>query len=444
MTARKLTYEELEARLLETEDLIGALRNHEIDVIVGDEQIAVVRLREVEEALEKTREELEQRVVERTAELAQVNRQLREMIQDQKRAEQEMAEARRFAESIVDTMPESLVVLDPQLKVVSANRSFHEVFGTTPTQVEGQPLRALAGGLWTNSELQGRLNGVLTPNGSFEGFEIECNGGTPKAFVLSARPIRQPAHGAERILLVIQDVTVRRRQEREIKADKEQLDLLTEELMMTEERQRRQIAQALHDTVGQSLAFSKRELNLLRQRAPDDLGGRLQEVCQQLEDAIKQTRDLTFELSPSTLYTLGLQPAIEELAEQFAEAEGFHCRVECVGECASLNEQVRSLLYRAVRELLVNVAKHAQAKNVAILLSRDEQSLKVAVHDDGKGFDPAVLNGHGRGSGFGMLSVRERLARVGGEFAVESQEGKGTRITMIVPVELGQRSDWGG
>ncbi len=318
MTARKLSYEELEARLLETEDLIGALRHHEVDVIVGDEQIAVVRLREAEEALERARAELEQRVVERTAELAAVNRQLQETIQDQKRTQLELE---RYA--------------------------------------------------------------------------------------------------------------------RQLQADKEQLDSLTEELMMVEERQRRQIAQALHDTVGQSLAFSKRELNLLRQQGPPEVRERLQEVCQQLDEAIKQTRDLTFELSPSTLYSLGLQPALEELADQFSESEGFHCRVQGPQECGPLSEQVQSLLYRSVREMLVNVAKHAEARNVEITLDRREQDLRIAVQDDGRGFDPAVLDGRGKGVGFGILSVRERLVRVGGAFTVESQVGKGTRVTMVVPINRG-------
>jgi len=222
-----------------------------------------------------------------------------------------------------------------------------------------------------------------------------------------------------------------------LQADKEQLDSLTEELMTVEDRQRRQIAQALHDTVGQSLAFSKRELALLRQRGPEEVRERLQEVCQQLDEAIKQTRDLTFELSPSTLYSLGLQPALEELAEQFAESEGFHCRVLGPEECGPLSEQMQSLLYRSVREMLVNVAKHADARNVEITLSCREQNLQIAVQDDGKGFDPAILDGRGKGGGFGILSVRERLARAGGAFAIESQAGKGTRVTMVVPVTPG-------
>ncbi len=571
MTAEKLTYEEMEAKLSEAQDILGALRHHEVDAIVGEKDIAVVRLQEVEEALHKAKAELEERVSERTAELAEVNRQLQETLQSQKEtqkqlersarearehaelldlahdmifvhdmdgrivfwnrgaeltygwkaeeavgrlshellqtefaepllritaqivregwwegelvrtthdgrqvtvaarwalrrdgegkpaaileidnditarkhAEQEMAEARRFAESIVDTIQESLVVLDSQLRVISANRSFHQTFGTDPQQIIGQPLPTLGRGPWANAELPRRLLGVLTPGGDFEGFEVECNGGEPRAFVLSARPICPPANGAERILLVIRDVTLCRRQQRTIEADKEQLGSLTEELMMTEERQRRQIAQALHDSVGQSLAFSKRELNLLRQRGPEEVRRTLQEVCEQLDDAIKHTRDLTFELSPSTLYTLGLQAALEELAEQFGESEGFHCQVEGPGDCLPLNEQMRSLLYRAVRELLVNVAKHAEARNVRIVLDRAEQGFRIAVQDDGKGFDVSTLKGRGKGGGFGMLSVRERLVRVGGAFAVESAQGKGTKVTMIVPVDCGRRSDWG-
>ncbi len=571
MMAEKLTYEEMEAKLGEAQDILGALRHHEVDAIVGDRDIAVVRLQEVEEALHKAQVELEERVVERTAELARVNRQLQETLQRQKEiqrqlersaresrdhaelldlahdmifvhdmdgrivfwnrgaeltygwqreealgrlghellktefaepllgitariiqegwwegelvqttrdgrqvtvaarwalrrnaqgrpaaileidnditarkhAEREMAEARRFAESIIDTMQESLAVLDSELRIVSANRSFHETFGTDPQRSVGQPLHMLSSGPWANAELYHRLNGVLPLGGSFEGFEIECNGGEPKTFVLSARPIRPPANGAERILLVIQDVTLCRRQQRVIEADKEQLGSLTEELLMIEERQRRQIAQALHDSVGQSLAFSKRELNLLRQRGPEEVRGRLQEVCAQLDDAIKHPRDLTVELSPSTLYTLGLQAAVEELADQFAESEGFHCQVEGPGDRIPLSEQVRSLLYRAVRELLVNVAKHAEARNVRIVLDRDEQGFRIAVQDDGKGFDISVLQGRGKSCGFGMLSVQERLVRVGGAFSVESEQGKGTRVTMIVPIGCGQPSNWG-
>jgi PAS domain S-box-containing protein len=336
-----------------------------------------------------------------------------------------------------------MVVLDPQLAILSANRSFHETFGTAPEQVRGRLLFALNGGMWDVPELRGKLGAVVSQNASFQDFELECGGVEPRAFVLSARPIRGQAHGTAMVLLVIQDITVRRRQQREIEADKQQLASLTEELMMMEERQRRQIATTLHDSIGQSLIFAKRELSVLLQKVGPEAQNSLRQVAGQIADAIKQTRDLTFELSPSTLYTFGLQAAVEELAEQFAECEGFACRVEGPGEPMPIAEQVRAMLYRSVRELLVNVAKHAGAGNVVIALGHDDRNVKVVVRDDGRGFAMGALDECSREHGFGLFSIRERLTHIGGKFDIESVEGEGTRVTLVAPLELGQQIEQG-
>jgi PAS domain S-box-containing protein len=362
-------------------------------------------------------------------------------VTERRHAEQEMAEARRFAESIVETIQESLVVLDRQLKVVSANRVFHETFGTTPQQVEGRLFYTLNNGQWDIPQLQSKLREILPHNTSFEGFEVDCDGSDPRSYVLSARPVHQQTRGTEMILLVIQDITVSKKQQRQIEADRQQLESLAQELLMIEERQRRQIATTLHDSIGQSLVFAKRELSVLLQKATSERQDSLRQICEQVADAIKQTRDLTFELSPSTLYTFGLQAAVEELAEQFSECEGFACRVECAQERMLLGEQMEAMLYRAIRELLVNVAKHAGAGSVMITLARNERVVTITVQDDGKGFDTAVLNGHSRECGFGLFSIRERLTRVGGKFSVESTAGHGTKITLMAPLALGQQAD---
>jgi PAS domain S-box-containing protein len=566
-TVRKLTYEEIESRLFEAEDIIGALRKHEVDAIVGDEHVALVRLREMEEAVWQARAELERCVAERTADLAQANSQLQNVVREQeqtrhqleeytnqlqdqaellhlardmifvhdmdgritfwnhgaelaygwkreealgqlshellkteygepliritariirdgwwegelihttrarrkvtvasrwalrkqadgrpvaileidtdvterRRAEQEMAEARKYAENIVATVQEALVVLDPQLAVLSANRSFCETFGAAPEHVRGRSLFSLNGGIWDVAQLRDKLAEVVSRNASFQDFELEYDAGVPRSFLLSARPIHGQVAGAEMVLLVIQDMTERRRQQREIEADKQQLASLTEELMMMEERQRRQIAATLHDSIGQSLIFAKRELGALLQKVGPEAQNSLRQVAGQIADAIKQTRDLTFELSPATLYTFGLQAAVEELAEQFAECEGFACRVEGPGEPMPIAGQVRAMLYRSVRELLVNVAKHAGAGNVVIALEHDGRSVKVVVQDDGRGFATCTLSECSREHGFGLFSIRERLTHIGGKFDIESAEGEGTRVTLVAPLDLGQQ-----
>ncbi len=359
-------------------------------------------------------------------------------ITSRKCAEQEMADAKRFAESIIHTIDECLVVLDSQLRVVSANRSFYETFRMTAERVEGQLFYTLGNGLWDIPELRNKLRQTLTENGGFKGYELECE--VPEAghmtLTLSAQPISGPADQPRMILVVLQDISVQKQHEREIRADKEQLSALTEELLLTEERQRQRIAAALHDSISQSLAFAKRELGMLERRTRGDMRKSIEEICEQVGQAINQVRDLTLELAPSALYTLGLEAAIEDLADQFSDGDGFVCQAHISEEPKPLTDEVKSLLYRSVRELLVNVSKHAQAKNVVIDVRREESNIHIIVDDDGRGFSPAEVKGAPSG-GFGLFSIQQRLTHVGGKLVIESGEGKGTRVTLIAPLDLG-------
>lgn len=214
-----------------------------------------------------------------------------------------------------------------------------------------------------------------------------------------------------------------------------QLAELNEELLLTEERERRRIATALHDGIGQYLALSKRELGVLRKDTPESLLEKLDRVRMRLDEAIGQTRSLTFELSPATLYTFGLEAAIEELTEQFSQQEGFTCHLEAQDGEQPLAEPIKVLLYRAVRELLMNVAKHAAAKSAFIRVQYVGDRIRVEVEDDGCGFDASTLDSdQGQRVSFGLFSLRERLTRIGGSFQIESVVGDGTRVVMEAPL----------
>ncbi len=360
-------------------------------------------------------------------------------ITDRKRAEQEIVEAKQFAESIVNTIQDCLVVLDSRLRAVSANRSFYDTFRTTAEQVEGRLFYTLADGRWNRPDLWSKLKQVLSNHTGFRDYELECEipGAGLRMLTISAQPISGPADSSRMILVAIQDISVQKHHEKEIRADKEQLSVLTEELLLTEERQRQRIAAALHDSISQSLAFAKRELGVLERKAPRPMRGSIEEVCDQISQAINQVRDLTLELAPSVLYTLGLEAAIEDLADQFSEGDGFLCQVHVSEEPKPLSDEVKSLLYRAVRELLVNVSKHAQAKNVAIDVQREASNIVVTVDDDGRGFSPAQVSSGAESGGFGLFSIQQRLTHVGGKLVIESGEGKGTRVTLIAPLDLG-------
>jgi len=359
-------------------------------------------------------------------------------ITQQKRAEQATIEAWRFAESVTNTVQESLLVLDQNLRAVSANQTFYRTFQVTPAQTEGRLIYELGNRQWDIPALRRLLEEILPQNRSFEDFEVEHDFEHlgRRIMLLNARRIQRQTQETERILLAIVDITVRKEQETKIQEHQQQLATLTEELLLTEERERRRLAVMLHDSIGQSLAFSKREIGMLQKNVPGDVRQGLEYVKEQINDAIRQTRDLTFELSPTTLHTFGLEAAVEELLEQYAQRTGFQYRFEASEAPKPLSEQIQSLLYRASRELLTNIAKHAEASRVSIRIDRSAGSLRMVVEDDGKGFDPAQLEEIvRRQEGFGLFSIRERLTHVGGTFAIQSRPGAGTKVTLSAPLQ---------
>jgi signal transduction histidine kinase len=206
---------------------------------------------------------------------------------------------------------------------------------------------------------------------------------------------------------------------------------LARQLALAEERERRQIAESLHDHLGQALAILK--LRLRRLRGDAVLGGHgealagLIDLCDQ---AIRYTRDLTFELSPPVLYELGLGPALEWLGERIGAEHGLRVEVHG-GTPVALPEDVRVMLWKSARELLHNVIKHAAAQRVELRLETSPEQVRLHVADDGIGFDP-VLARQDPGDRFGLFSIEERLHQLGGTMSVDSAPGQGAVVCLEV------------
>jgi signal transduction histidine kinase len=155
------------------------------------------------------------------------------------------------------------------------------------------------------------------------------------------------------------------------------------------------------------------------------------------QDAIRTTRTLTVELSPPVLQNEGLAAAFRWLANHMAETYGLQVQVDAQTDYHSSSEDLQVLLFQLVRELLFNVVKHAGVKEAVVALSDDGDRIVIRVVDEGCGFDPAKLAQMGRGkSGFGLYSVRERLALFGGELSIDTQLYQGVRAIIQVPKEL--------
>ncbi len=239
---------------------------------------------------------------------------------------------------------------------------------------------------------------------------------------------------------IFRDITELKHAEIEIVERQRELRSLTAELQLVEERERRQIAQDLHDSIGQILSFSSRELKTLKKSTPESIAQTLEEISNQLDEAVKQARTLSFDLSPSILYDLGFEVAVEDLIEKFSEERKISCSFENCQADKPLADHVSIFLYRSVRELLINVAKHAEADIIKVSLAKQGDELYISVEDNGVGFEVSeMLKGSKRPKGFGIFSIRERLDHIGGRFEIESARGEGTKVTLIAPLNINGR-----
>ncbi|RZB33089.1 MAG: hypothetical protein SRB2_04154 [Desulfobacteraceae bacterium Eth-SRB2] len=228
-----------------------------------------------------------------------------------------------------------------------------------------------------------------------------------------------------------------KRAEEKLRIYQEQLRSLALELLLTEERERRRIANDIHDSISQNLAISKIELDELRRSISSSLLERhLNKISGLISQTIQQIRSMTFELSPPVLYGIGLEAAIEYLAKRMQKQFGIHIHFTDDKQSKELNEDLRILVYRAVQELLFNVVKHAQTEKVRVSIVRDCDDIKICVEDDGIGFDIAEIDPYMHRAGrFGLFSIKKRLQHLNGRFEIVSEPGRGTQVTLIVPLE---------
>jgi signal transduction histidine kinase len=222
--------------------------------------------------------------------------------------------------------------------------------------------------------------------------------------------------------------------------DKEQiLHGLISELAATEQRERRHLADELHDYLAQLLTAAKMKLRraqeCMKQQPWSEADRYLIETDDALKKSLDYTRTLMAELSPRELLECGLPASLRWLAGQMPK-HGLEVTISISCESLPLSKEHVIMLFQSVRELLMNVAKHASVRQAKLSLSVSaEHTLLITVEDDGRGFTPSTLVPHGAGEHFGLPSIRERMMLLGGSLKVESRAGQGTRMTLSIPLK---------
>ena len=243
---------------------------------------------------------------------------------------------------------------------------------------------------------------------------------------------------------ILANARAKNRAEQHLHDYQDQLRTLSSQIVLSEAHERRRIAVDLHDRIGHALSNIMMKLGALRQsellsnaKRPESSQALklVSDICTLVEQSIEDTQSLTFEISPPILYDLGIEAALEWLVERVRNK--YHLTIAFKSHDAPefMDEDISVLLFRASRELLFNMVKHSKADSGFLSLQKINNTIEIVVSDDGVGFDHSKHRTEFDGrAGFGLFSIKERLAHQGGDLKIESAPGKGTTITMTVTI----------
>jgi signal transduction histidine kinase len=244
---------------------------------------------------------------------------------------------------------------------------------------------------------------------------------------------------------MVMDITERKQAEQKIIDYQQRLKALASQLTIAQEKERRAIATQLHDSVGQLLALACIQLASARNSTSDsNLADKLDDISDTLHKGSEDTEQLMFELTSPTIQEIGLSSAISEWLEMQIETR-HGLKTEFIDNISdnrikTLDLDLRAILFRNVRELVVNVVKHARANKVSVRLEDRSPSIRILVEDDGIGFEPRTLTQpRSKTGGFGLFSIEELMADLGGSLRIVSEAGKGCTAILSAPFTVKSR-----
>jgi len=248
-------------------------------------------------------------------------------------------------------------------------------------------------------------------------------------------PLKDKDGNVTRLVLLSEDITERRKAEQQILDHQNRLKALASQLTLVEEQERRRIAADLHDDIGQTLAITRLQLAAAIGTIDDTgLKEKLDEVSKTLLKATKDTRQLIFELSSPIISEHGLGAAISEwIDEKMNKRNGVEVELVDKLEGAAIDQDLQIILFRNVREFLTNIIKHANADRVSVVLEKVKNEIRITVQDNGIGFEPHRIAGNiSQDGGFGLFSVQERMADLGGKLEIRSAPHRGSTMIMTL------------
>jgi general secretion pathway protein G len=225
----------------------------------------------------------------------------------------------------------------------------------------------------------------------------------------------------------------------ELNASRDELSLLSAQLMTTQEDERKRIAQELHDSIGQSLSAIKYSLERAEEMIHNNPAGNVSDLLamtiRRVQHTLDSIRSIAMNLRPSLLDDLGVVSAVRWFCREFNEVyPPIRVHMDLAVTDGAVPEVLATTIYRTVQELLNNVARHASARNAFVSMHSDATRLTLEIADDGVGFEPREATSTPGAGGHGLRGLRERAAKTGGTFTLQSRQGCGTLVRVGWPL----------
>ena len=369
-------------------------------------------------------------------------------ISERKRTEAEL----RWRAGLLAQTHDAVVVWRMGGGIIYWNHGAEELYGWTVAEAAGRPIHQMLSTALPLSEEE--FHRQLVENGRWQG-EIQQRTKAGQTVVVESRMVTMTEeYGGLLVLETNRDVTERqaihekvcrlaeeledrvKERTKELVQSQTLLRQLASELTIAEQRERRRIATDLHDYLAQLLVCARLKVSQSRGRMEDlEIESWLGESDDILQQALTYTRSLVAQLTPMALHEFGLAAALKWLADQMRQQYQLSVQVDVqTGLSVTLPEDQSVLIFQSIRELLINVAKHARVDQASVRMEQRDGRLVIAVIDEGLGSDQASSPPARLSSKFGLFSIGERMRALGGTFEFTSTPGKGTTATLSLPL----------
>ncbi|MBN1613952.1 MAG: PAS domain S-box protein [Deltaproteobacteria bacterium] len=346
-----------------------------------------------------------------------------------------------YFDNIIKSMNDILLVIGPDLKIRSANKAASELLEYTEDELIGMDAFLIF-------EEDSKFNCEMVLKNLSEKLGVAnreadyiTKTGKRIPVLLSASLLQDKTGSMEGVVCIARDVTEWKAVEDALRESEMELHFLSAQLMTAQEQERRRLSKELHDELGQSLMVLKLKLRSIQEGLPadrDTLRSKCTEAIEYINAVVENVRRLSRDLSPSVLEHLGLPAAIRWLVNDFCR----HAKIDCTLDLPEMeglfSQEEEIIIYRMIQESLTNIAKHALATEVSVIIEEKDDHAHFCIEDNGIGFDiREIFAQDSQRKGLGLSAMHERTRMLRGSLDIRSRKGNGTKISFTVPYHQG-------